>query len=114
MNKFRLICAQTLGRPWMRYIFVLIYWVLAYSSQAQTYPVQVTTTLIPPYSPVLSYYTAADANNLQVIIHVMELDRRDLRAKLRVTIEGAGVRLYTSPAYVPPALVLQGGVPEML
>ena len=98
----------------MRYIFVLICWVLTYGAHAQTYPVQVTTTLIPPYSPVLSYYTAADANNLQVIIHVMELDRRDLRAKLRVTIEGAGVRLYTSPAYVPPALVLQGGVPEML
>ncbi|MFH6985245.1 fibronectin type III domain-containing protein [Marinoscillum luteum] len=98
----------------MRYIFVLVYWVLTYGAHAQTYPVQVTTTLIPPYSPVLSYYTAADANNLQVIIHVMELDRRDLRAKLRVTIEGAGVRLYTSPAYVPPALVLQGGVPEML
>ncbi len=98
----------------LRVIMVLSLILGARLLSAQTYPVQVTTTLIPPYSPVLSYYTAADANNLQVIIHVMELDRRDLRAKLRVTIEGAGVRLYTSPAYVPPALVLQGGVPEML
>ncbi len=98
----------------LRVIMVLSLILAARLLSAQTYPVQVTTTLIPPYSPVLSYYTAADANNLQVIIHVMELDRRDLRAKLRVTIEGAGVRLYTSPAYVPPALVLQGGVPEML
>ncbi|WP_421892905.1 fibronectin type III domain-containing protein [Marinoscillum sp.] len=98
----------------LRVIMVLCMILGARLLSAQTYPVQVTTTLIPPYSPVLSYYTAADANNLQVIIHVMELDRTDLRAKLRVTIEGAGVRLYTSPAYVPPALVLQGGVPEML
>ena len=114
MNKSRLFCARTAGRQWMRYFLMLACLLLLIAGRAQTYPVQVTTTLIPPYSPVLSYYTAADANNLQVIIHVMELDRTDLRAKLRVTIEGAGVRLYTSPAYVPPALVLQGGVPEML
>ncbi|UXP33665.1 fibronectin type III domain-containing protein [Reichenbachiella agarivorans] len=83
-------------------------------TMAQNYPVQVTTTVIPPYSPELSHYSSAEGNNLQVFIHVLELDRVDLRTKLRITIEGAGVRLTTSPAYVPPALILQGGVPQIL
>ncbi|MGL1889929.1 MAG: hypothetical protein OCD76_25680, partial [Reichenbachiella sp.] len=98
-----------------RSLFWVVLCFLTLTSQwvaSQNYPVQVTTSLMPPYSPELSYYTAADANNFQVFINLRELDRVDLRTKLRITIEGAGVRLTTSQAYVPPAMILQGGVPE--
>lgn len=94
-------------------LFALLF-IQSHDTKAQTYPVQVTTSLIPPYTPELAHYTSADVNNLQVFINVLELDRVDLRAKLKVTIEGAGVKLTTSPGYVPQTLVLQGGVPEML
>ena len=81
---------------------------------SQQYPVQVTTTIAPPYSVYLSDYISVGSNSLQVLINLLELDRTNLRVKLRVTIEGAGIRLQTNPSYLPPAIVLQGGVPELL
>jgi len=94
-------------------VFVILT-LIARPSMSQNYPIQVTTSLLAPYSPELSYYTAADANNLQVFINLLDLETIDLRTKLRITIEGAGIRLTTSPSYIPPALILQGGVPTML
>ncbi|SHK98267.1 hypothetical protein SAMN04488028_1164 [Reichenbachiella agariperforans] len=104
---------QFIRQLWQWCLFVVLL-TAGYHGQGQTYPVQVTTTLLPPYSPELSYYSSADVNNMQVFVHVLELDRVDYRAKLRLTIEGAGVRLTTLPSYVPNPLVLQGGVPLML
>ncbi|RJE71210.1 hypothetical protein [Reichenbachiella sp. MSK19-1] len=104
---------QFIRQLWQWCFFVVLL-TAGYHGQGQTYPVQVTTTLLPPYSPELSYYSSADVNNMQVFVHVLELDRVDYRAKLRLTIEGAGVRLTTLPSYVPNPLVLQGGVPLML
>ncbi|MBU2914759.1 fibronectin type III domain-containing protein [Reichenbachiella agariperforans] len=104
---------QFIRQLWQWCFFVVLL-TAGYHGQGQTYPVQVTTTLLPPYSPELSYYSSAEVNNMQVFVHVLELDRVDYRAKLRLTIEGAGVRLTTLPSYVPNPLVLQGGVPLML
>ena len=88
--------------------------ILLYTSLgAQTYPVQANLNILPPYSPYLSHYTSATSNSLQLMINVLELDRRDLRVKLKLTIEGTGIRIYTNPGYQPPPIVLQGGVPDM-
>lgn len=48
------------------------------------------------------------------MLQLKELDRPEYRVKLRITIEGQGITLRTKPAFMPRALVLQGGVPEML
>lgn len=81
---------------------------------AQDFPVQVTTIVTPPYSLYLSDYASPESNALQVMVQLKELDRPEYRVKLRITIEGQGITLRTKPSYVPRALVLQGGIPEML
>jgi hypothetical protein len=81
---------------------------------AQEYPVQVTTIVTPPYSLYLSDYASPEGNAMQVIIQLRELDRPEYRVKLRLTIEGQGITLRTKSSYIPRALVLQGGVPEIL
>ena len=85
----------------------------SYYGFSQQYPVQVTTTLAPPYSLYLSDYTAIGSNNLQVLVNLLELDRPNLQIKFRITIEGAGITLRTSPAFMPRPLNIQGGVPEL-
>ncbi len=85
----------------------------SYYGFSQQYPVQVTTTLTPPYSLYLSDYTAIGSNNLQVLVNLLELDRPNLQIKFRITIEGAGITLRTSPAFMPRPLNIQGGVPEL-
>lgn len=85
----------------------------SYYGFSQQYPVQVTTTLAPPYSLYLSDYTAIGSNNLQVLVNLLELDRPNLQIKFRITIEGAGITLRTNPAFMPRPLNIQGGVPEL-
>ena len=85
----------------------------SYYGFSQQYPVQVTTTLVPPYSLYLSDYTAIGSNNLQVLVNLLELDRPNLQIKFRITIEGAGITLRTSPTFMPRPLNIQGGVPEL-
>ncbi|XOV91126.1 MAG: hypothetical protein ACFHWX_13045 [Bacteroidota bacterium] len=79
---------------------------------SQQYPVQVTASLTPPYSVYLSDYTTVGSNSLQVIVNLLELDRPSLQIKFRVTIEGAGITLQTSPSFSPRPSVIQGGIPE--
>jgi hypothetical protein len=83
-------------------------------SRAQDFPVQVTTIVTPPYSLYLSDYASPENTALQVMVQLKELDRPEYRVKLRLTIEGQGITLRTKASYVPRALVLQGGIPEML
>ena len=85
----------------------------SYYGFSQQYPVQVTTTLAPPYSLYLSDYTAIGSNNLQVLVNLLELDRPNLQIKFRITIEGAGITLRTNPTFMPRPLNIQGGVPEL-
>ncbi len=97
-----------------RFIIAFLILLVQLTVRAQDYPVHVTTVLTPPYSLYLADYTSPESNSLQVIIHLRELDRPEYRVKLRITIEGQGITLRTKPAYLPTALILQGGVPEML
>lgn len=95
-------------------LLLVVIGLMSFGVSAQTYPIQVTTSILPPYNPNLSYYTSASSNSFQVVINSLEFDRIDHRVKLRLTIEGGGIKIYTNPNYNPQPLVLQGGVPEML
>lgn len=98
----------------LAFIILSIGFFIPFNLWSQQFPVQVNTTLAPPYSLYLSDYSAVESSSLQVLINLLELDRTNLQVKLRVTLEGAGITLQTRPSYVPPAIVLQGGVPELL
>jgi len=94
-------------------LIVCVLFMSSYYGFSQQYPVQVTTTLAPPYSLYLSDYTAIGSNNLQVLVNLLELDRPNLQIKFRITIEGAGITLRTNPTFMPRPLNIQGGVPEL-
>lgn len=81
---------------------------------AQSYPVQATMQLTPPYSLYLADYTAPGSNRIMVNVLLKDLTRADLQTRLKLTIEGVGVSITTKPTYRPQPLYLQGGLPVML
>ncbi|UII27632.1 fibronectin type III domain-containing protein [Fulvivirga maritima] len=100
-----------------KYIYFLIFITGCFFSQqvsAQSYPVQATFQLTPPYSLYLSDYAAADNNRFVLNVLLRDLSRQDLQVRLRLTIEGTGVSITTRPDYRPQPLFLQGGMPLML
>lgn len=76
---------------------------------AQTYPVQVSTQIAPPFSPYLSDYSAADAQRFMVNFLLKDPTLPEYRCKLRLTIEGVGITIRTKQSFVPQPLVLPGG-----
>lgn len=92
--------------------FLLFFsWTFAIS---QTYPVQVSTFIAPPYSPYLSDYTTSATDKISVNLLFNDPVRFELGVKLRVTIEGSGITITTRPDYNPEPLYLQSGIPERL
>lgn len=84
-------------------------------SLAQVFPVQVTPQLIPPYSPYLTDYTAPGARHLMVQIRANDMSISNYACKLRITIEGVGIRITTkSNAIIRPLIVEGGGIPQVL
>ncbi len=81
---------------------------------SQTYPVSVATTLTPPYSVYLADYVAPGSDRLAVNLFLGDVNRPELQVKLRLRIEGQGIIIATKPEYLPPPLILQGGVPQRL
>ncbi len=95
-------------------ILALLLLIIAKLSYAQTYPVTASTQIIPPYSTYLADYVAPGTNRLALNIFLGDVNRPELRVKLKLSIIGQGIRIETKPGYLPPALILQGGVPERL
>ncbi|MCB0497335.1 MAG: hypothetical protein KDC79_14435 [Cyclobacteriaceae bacterium] len=84
------------------------------AARSQTYPVSASTQLVPPYSIYLADYVASGTDRLALNVFLGDVNRPELQVKLRLRIEGQGIRLETKPEYLPPPLILQGGVPERL
>lgn len=77
--------------------------------RAQTYPVQVNTQIVPPFSPYLSDYTAVGAQRFMANIRMIDPTLPEYRCRLRITIEGVGITIRTKQTFVPQPLVLPGG-----
>jgi hypothetical protein len=81
--------------------------------QAQVYPVQVNTQLLPPFTPFLSDLNMPGAQKFMVQLRVNDPTLSELPCKLRLTIEGVGITIRTKPTFNPEPLRLQGGgIPE--
>jgi|GEM_PF-2665943 len=95
--------------------FLLFLGTGAMQVHGQVFPVQVTTQVIPPYTPYLSDYTAPGSQRMMVNFILRDPTLPEYRCKLRITIEGVGITIRTKASYVPEALVLPGGgVPTLL
>jgi Fe-S cluster assembly iron-binding protein IscA len=80
-------------------------------SQVSANPVQVTSNLIPPYSLYLSDYSDANQNKWNIQLLLKDFTQTNYQAKLRITIEGAGIRLRTRRGYSPGPIRLDPGIP---
>src|SRR5687768_14683831 len=92
------------------YLFLLL---MCMGVNAQVFPVKVNPQLVPPYSPFLSDYTAAGAQNLILSIRTNDVTLNNYPCKLRITIEGVGITITTKQNFVTRPLTLEGGgVPQ--
>ncbi|HAA21648.1 MAG TPA: hypothetical protein DCP28_23860, partial [Cytophagales bacterium] len=78
------------------------------NSQTTTYPVRATMQLTPPYSLYLQDYVAPGSNRLSLNVYLGDLTRPELETRLRLVIEGQGIRIETKPEYRPLPLRLSG------
>ena len=93
--------------------YITIYFLLGWISVvAQTYPVQVSTVVLPPYSVHLSDYTTSEKLAVNVLFN--DPVRFELTVKLKVTIEGKNITLSTKQEFNPKPIYLQSGFPERL
>ena len=84
-------------------------------SNAQTYPVQVTPQIVPPYSFKLSDYTTTTQEKLFVNLLLTDAQESGRQVRLKLFVEGPGIN-FQSVDFVSGALpiVLDGGINQRL
>lgn len=80
----------------------------------QTYPVQISTQLIPPYSGYLTDYADPGSEKLKVILQFNDFSVAQYNLKLKFEIKGNGFTLSTKTFYNPPPITLLPGQPLLL
>jgi hypothetical protein len=91
----------------MAIVFIMFGFV---NTRAQTFPVQASVQLTPPYSPYLADYIAPGSQKLFVQLLTNDVSIIDHPIKLRITIEGVGITLRTKQNFNPTQqLILFGG-----
>ncbi len=105
-------CSNTTGLylPVFSLILTLCLPVTVYAQRAITSTLQLT----PPYSVYLSDYARPGSEQMKVYLLLRDLREPQHDVRLRLTIEGAGIRLQTNPAFLPPPITLEGGVPLII
>ncbi|MEM9338150.1 MAG: fibronectin type III domain-containing protein [Bacteroidota bacterium] len=81
---------------------------------AQTFPVQSSLQLVPPYSLKLPDYVAPGSEKLVLNASLIDFSKAQLDVELRVLIEGQGIRIQTNPSFDPPPITLISGINSRL
>lgn len=80
----------------------------------QTYPVQVYTQLVPPYTPhIPAYYTGTQAK-LKVMLINTDMQQPTVNVYLRMKILSSSFSAVTPPEVYTPQIELQAGMPVTL
>ena len=99
----------------MKTLYFIVCLLRCASAMAQVYPVQVNTSIAPPFSPYLSDYTVPGSQNFVVQIRTNDRTLSGYACKLRITIEGVGITLRTRPDFsVRPILLDGGSLPQVI
>ena len=104
---------RRLMRRWhlVSWLMVLVIALLALDQQgqAQNRPVTSTLQITPPYSVYLADYARPGSEQMQLYLLLRDLIEPAYDVRLRLTIEGSGIRLQTDPNFLPPPITLEGG-----
>lgn len=107
-------------KDYYRYITLLLLILVLHGSGphafAQTFPVNATVSIHPPYSVYLSDYTVAGVNRISANIILTQVNRTNYNIMLKLKIEGMGngVVLATKQEFLPAPLLLHGGQPLLI
>src|SRR5687767_12661503 len=66
---------------------------LTFKVSAQVFPIQVTSQLMPPYTPYFSDYTSPGAQRLMIQLRANDVNLSEYDVRLRITIEGLGITI---------------------
>lgn len=81
---------------------------------AQTFPVQITTTQLPPYTPFLSDFSTPGPDRLRLQIVLLDSRQTRYQVKLRLTIQGNGILIKSNPGIITKPITLDYNVPLIL
>lgn len=83
-------------------------------SHAQSYPVQISVQLVPPFSGYLPDYAAPGNDNLHIYITFMDFSQPTYDVKLKFALTGNNVSIQSKSWYYAGPFTLEPGVPLML
>ncbi|HEY5823957.1 MAG TPA: fibronectin type III domain-containing protein [Cyclobacteriaceae bacterium] len=81
---------------------------------SQVYPVQATLQITPPYPLSLAAYVMPGSERMALNVYLADVNRPDLSVRLRLRIEGSGIRIETKQEFLPAPMTIHGGVPLRL
>jgi hypothetical protein len=84
----------------------------AFNYSGQQMPASATVIMNPPHPVYLSDYYAIGSNAFQTLLTLNDLNEPFWDVKLRVTIEGEGIKITTKPSFTPlQPITLTSGIP---
>ncbi len=84
-------------------------------SNAQQYPTSATVIMPPPHPVYINDYYGIGSNAFQAILNLNDLNELTWDVRLRITVEGEGIRLTSKPSYIPPfPISITKGIPTTL
>ncbi|WP_165872232.1 EndoU domain-containing protein [Tenacibaculum sp. M341] len=102
-------------KTYINQIIKLCFLVLCISVNAQRYPVQVTQTVLPPYSSKLSDYTTATNVKLRLDVLLTDVVASNRQVRLKLRIKGNGLNIQSRDVVSgAPQIFLNGGVLQQL
>jgi len=113
------------NKSFMKHLKILLYVIIFFLTPllrrgtggevfAQTYPVQLITQLIPPYSGYLPDYADPASEKLRIILQFNDFTVPQYNVRLKIEIKGNGFTLLTKQLFNPPPITVQPGVPLLI
>jgi hypothetical protein len=116
ISKIIQIIRKALNGSSIRYIVLVFLANVAVSmAQAQFYPVQITTQLVPPYSVYLPDYATPGNDKLRLVMVQRDLTKPSYQIRLQLSVELNGrTILRTARTFNPPPINLDPGIPTVI
>ena len=95
-------------------LFLICGAIFGFNLAAQTFPVQITTTQLPPYTPFLSDFSTPGPDRLRLQILLLDSRQTRYQVKLRLTIQGNGITIKSNTAIITKPITLDYNVPLIL
>ncbi len=97
-----------------RYILLSTTLLLTLTAKSQRFPVQANVQLLPPYSISLADYASPEVDRVRLSLLLLDLTQPTYDVRLRLVIEGTGIRIETNPAFNPAPITIESGAPTIL